>query len=125
MNAQKGFTLIELMIVVAIIGILAAIAIPAYSNYTKKSSEAACFAETKGYANKIFLLKNDATAEGEKIVGTDFPAKACSSNNLSALPANSTPPASVTGTIPKPVDDDLPIIKCTLNNVISCAPAES
>jgi len=92
-SVQKGFTLIELMIVVAIIGILAAIAIPAYSDYTIKAkvSEGSAMTGAAKAAVDIYFSENGTLtgANGYTTLGisapTDYNARYVTSVTVTGL----------------------------------------
>ncbi len=86
-HAQKGFTLIELMIVVAIIGILAAIAIPQYQDYIARTQVNRAVGEVSGLKTAVeeSMMRGQYTDSNPALTATS--AGATLSNITTALPA--------------------------------------
>lgn len=91
-KVQQGFTLIELMIVVAIIGILAAVAMPMYQNYTLKAKFTEVVNMTGAMKTGIELCVNNGTCGGAGTIS----GVVAGSNDVPPIPAASGKLASMT-----------------------------
>ena len=101
MNAQKGFTLIELMIVVAIIGILAAIALPAYQDYTARAQASEGFKATSGLQTDIgtYYADKGAFPDATAVAATGVIGKPASEIAGKYFPAGNVKVKADTGAI--------------------------
>lgn len=87
---QKGFTLIELMIVVAIIGVLSAIAVPAYKDYVSKSEASSALATLKSVLTPAELqIQEDGELTDLAALGTVSGANSLGTLAIASKPASS------------------------------------
>ena len=104
-KVQQGFTLIELMIVVAIIGILAAIAVPAYQSYTLKAKFSEVVVGTSGIKTAVELCAQDlGTVTGCTDASNGIVAVVAAGNISTIATTNGIITATAIGTVAGPVN---------------------
>ncbi|HEL5041047.1 TPA: prepilin-type N-terminal cleavage/methylation domain-containing protein [Stenotrophomonas maltophilia] len=107
MKNQKGFTLIELMIVVAIIAILAAIALPQYKNYTARAKITQAIASVAG--EKIKVAENYASEASDLCAGVSGCTAGATLGDLKLAGSSKDTTATIELQPTTPADDKAPI----------------
>lgn len=111
---QRGFTLIELMVVVTIIGILAVIALSSYTDYTLRAAKRACMFEVRHYVTEVMIALN--TPDEPIPTPANGDGSACASVSRAVnleTPVVGTLPAEYGGAT---VSCDIPTTSCSFDD---------